>query len=399
MNRRFALLGLALVPLLSDAPVRAGGPPPTNDARVPAIVGRHLKAMAALPSFAADVTVEEAGAKPGAPALSARLQFARPNRYKLTVSEGGKVVETIVSDGTTLRQWTDKHVAEEAAPAALNALLPSLPRATASLWPLAILTMPELLPTLRDLQEDTGEAIGGVAAKRFRGKFNYRDDPGHLAVWVDEASGRPLRIAFSHGKQKLTLHLREVTAAATFEERPPTGLAPLPRDPEFPAIELGAPAPAFSLQTLDGKRVSLADGKGQVTLLEFWAPWCPGCRWAAPTVNKVVSELRPKGVRAILVSTTAERWQLEDYLQERTVAGPTVHDPAEQDDAVGYAKYKITGFPSFVVVDRQGRVAGVWKHYQEGLFEVRMRAALNRALAPASASGRAPAHGRRAALP
>ena len=48
-----------------------------------------------------------------------------------------------------------------------------------------------------------------------------------------------------------------------------------------------APAPAFELTLVDGGKISLADLKGQVVLLNFWATWCPPCRTSIPHINKL----------------------------------------------------------------------------------------------------------------
>ena len=73
-----------------------------------------------------------------------------------------------------------------------------------------------------------------------------------------------------------------VEAAAVRHDRPP-----LPR--------AGYPAPDFTLETLDGKTVTLSDLHGQVVLINFWATWCPPCRAEMPAIQQVYDEYRGRG--------------------------------------------------------------------------------------------------------
>jgi len=57
-------------------------------------------------------------------------------------------------------------------------------------------------------------------------------------------------------------------------------------------LHVGAPAPAATLVTLDGERISTSDLRGQVVILTFWATWCSPCREELPEVRRVAQSLR-----------------------------------------------------------------------------------------------------------
>src|SRR5947199_9585537 len=69
-------------------------------------------------------------------------------------------------------------------------------------------------------------------------------------------------------------------------------------------IRIGNPAPAFNLQTLDGKTVTIESFKGKVVLIDFWATWCGPCRKALPELK----DLRQRNAREplVVVSVSAD---------------------------------------------------------------------------------------------
>lgn len=72
--------------------------------------------------------------------------------------------------------------------------------------------------------------------------------------------------------------------------------------PEAGGPPPGFPAPAFAAQTLDGEPVSLADLKGKVVLLDFWATWCAPCIQGMPAMQALHEKYGDKGLVVIGVS-------------------------------------------------------------------------------------------------
>ncbi len=125
---------------------------------------------------------------------------------------------------------------------------------------------------------------------------------------------------------------------------------------EAPAGEagtLGSAAPAFSLPDLDGKTVSLADFKGKVIILDFWATWCPPCRAEVPDFVRLQSKYRDKGLAVVGLSMDAGGVKdVRPFAEEFNVNYTMLIAKDETANAYG----GIVGIPTTFVLDRQGRI-------------------------------------------
>src|SRR5436305_3021019 len=82
-----------------------------------------------------------------------------------------------------------------------------------------------------------------------------------------------------------------------------------------PAV--GQVAPDFSGQTLDGTPFRLADLRGKVVVLDFWATWCPPCRAMIPHEREMVQRLAGKPFALIGISADSEEAALRDFVGEQ----------------------------------------------------------------------------------
>jgi thiol-disulfide isomerase/thioredoxin len=125
------------------------------------------------------------------------------------------------------------------------------------------------------------------------------------------------------------------------------------RTPGTEAALVGKPAPDFTLDLLDGAPFRLADRKGRVLVLDFWATWCGPCMQAMPQVERVVEEFRDRGVELIAVNLQEKPQQITTTL-ERHKLHPSV---ALDRDGIVAEKYGAHAIPQTVIVDRNGTVA------------------------------------------
>ena len=111
-------------------------------------------------------------------------------------------------------------------------------------------------------------------------------------------------------------------------------------------------APDVKFQTLGGQPFSLADQRGKVVLLNFWATWCIPCREEIPVLNAMQHDLGAKGLKIVGASLEDTSSGIEEYEKE-------VHK-FEYDVVVGggdaQAKFGGTPLPTTYLIDRDGRI-------------------------------------------
>jgi thiol-disulfide isomerase/thioredoxin len=116
---------------------------------------------------------------------------------------------------------------------------------------------------------------------------------------------------------------------------------------------VGQPAFSFKLDLLDGSKFHLADHKGRVVVLEFWATWCGPCLQSMPLIDGVVREFADQRVELLAVNLEEQPEQVKSMLERHKLKIPVALDR----DGVVAAKYAVTAIPQTVVIDRDGKVA------------------------------------------
>ena len=116
---------------------------------------------------------------------------------------------------------------------------------------------------------------------------------------------------------------------------------------------VGNPAPDFKLDLLDGTPFHLAETKGEIVVLDFWATWCGPCLQTMPQIERVTDEFRDKGVRLVAVNLQEGADEIKAML-DRHKLHPTV---ALDRDGVVADRYAAMAIPQTVIIDREGKVA------------------------------------------
>jgi cytochrome c biogenesis protein CcmG/thiol:disulfide interchange protein DsbE len=115
-------------------------------------------------------------------------------------------------------------------------------------------------------------------------------------------------------------------------------------------------APAFNLKDASGKMVKLADYKGQVVLLNFWATWCGPCKIEIPWFKEFETTYKNKGFSVLGVAMDDEGWEIvKPYIESQKINYRTLMGTEE----VGALYGGVESLPTSFVIDREGRIAAV----------------------------------------
>jgi thiol-disulfide isomerase/thioredoxin len=118
------------------------------------------------------------------------------------------------------------------------------------------------------------------------------------------------------------------------------------------------PAPQMVLSTLNDEQIVLGKVDGDVILLDFWATWCAPCLKAMPKLEELQEEFAPSGFSIVGISIDEDAKKLEDFLGEKQLSYPIVHDTGSEP---AWQSFFVVGIPAMVLLDAQGRVVGEWR--------------------------------------
>lgn len=247
----------------------------------------------------------------------------------------------------------------------------------------------ELFPEVRSVTAVEAEPLQGAMGKRVKGTVELFKGPFAQTV--------PFSAWFANADGLLREIVIDVTAAAkrAVENLPPQPGQPavverchliirfdeivtdakLPKDhftfkpgkdnvrvpsitPDaFQMAMIGRPAPPFTGDDKDGKRVSLKDNLGRIVVIDFWATWCGPCIAALPTFQKIADRYADRPVTFIGINNDEPELvnRARNFLEKRNITIPQFWDT---DNAVSIA-YRINGIPCTVLVDTKGVIQDI----------------------------------------
>ncbi len=139
--------------------------------------------------------------------------------------------------------------------------------------------------------------------------------------------------------------------------------------------QISGPAPNFTLQAASGGTVSLADLKGQVVMVNFWATWCGPCREEMPHLEALHQRYSDLGFALLGVNVEEDSSGVEKFLEETPVTFQILFDPTNAVTKM----YDVIAMPSTVLVDRTGAMRFIHHGYQSGYeneYQTQIRALL-----------------------
>ncbi len=132
---------------------------------------------------------------------------------------------------------------------------------------------------------------------------------------------------------------------------PAAGTPGAPSTPA-PAPVVGAPAPDFTLQDLQGNEVTLSNLQGQVVLVNFWATWCGPCRLEMPAIQRQYDDLKDQGFTVLAVNTGDTAADAGLFSSDLGLSFPVLLDPGDEVNNL----YRVRGYPTTYIIDRDGMI-------------------------------------------
>jgi peroxiredoxin len=115
------------------------------------------------------------------------------------------------------------------------------------------------------------------------------------------------------------------------------------------------PARDFVVPTPDGKSLKLADYRGQVVFLNFWATWCPPCREEMPAMERLYQRYKDRGFAVLAVSVDSDLVLVPPFVKQNKLTFPIGHDPK----MATAERYGVRALPSSFLIDRRGNLGAL----------------------------------------
>jgi peroxiredoxin len=168
-------------------------------------------------------------------------------------------------------------------------------------------------------------------------------------------SRRTLRTAFGIAQFFALAGLLACTASAAATQTP--NQAPSGKPAEKTEREVDRkPAPALELTDAEGRSIKLAEYRGKVVLLNFWATWCHGCQTEIPWFIEFENKYKTSGLTAIGVSMDDDGWKsVKPWIAQKKVNYPIVIG----SDEIG-KRFGVGNMPKTLLIDRNGNIAEIF---------------------------------------
>jgi len=139
-------------------------------------------------------------------------------------------------------------------------------------------------------------------------------------------------------------------------------------------LVVGAKFPDLSEKDVTGKPISIANDKGKVVLIDFWATWCAPCRAELPNVLATYGKYHNKGFEIIGISLDHDQAKLTNFTKSMNMTWPQFFDGKGWQNKLAM-KYGIESIPATFLLDGEGKIIG------KDLRGEELQAAVARALA------------------
>lgn len=121
-------------------------------------------------------------------------------------------------------------------------------------------------------------------------------------------------------------------------------------------------APDFTLPSSTGENVRLAEQRGQVVMLNFWASWCGPCRKEMPLLDEMSKRYSAAGFVLYGVNVEEDNTDAKKLIKELGVSFPILYDTESKASSL----YNVDAMPTTVLIDKKGEIRFVNRGYKAG---------------------------------
>jgi len=142
---------------------------------------------------------------------------------------------------------------------------------------------------------------------------------------------------------------------------------------KFEEVVVGSVAPDFTLKSLSGENIRLAEQRGKTVIVTFWASWCSPCRIELPHFQKLQQDLDEDKVSVLAVSADSRLEDVSTFTKELSLTVPMFFDPGLDVNQL----YRVRAMPTTFIIDSSGVIRHIHMGFKESvlpLYEKELRA-------------------------
>ncbi len=110
--------------------------------------------------------------------------------------------------------------------------------------------------------------------------------------------------------------------------------------------------PDFKLSDMQGNSKTLADYRGNIVLLQFWATYCTPCRKEMPTMNNLIKKMQGRPFKIVTINMAESTKAINHFIDEVPVDFPVLQDT----DGTVLNQWKVFAAPANFILDKQGKI-------------------------------------------